>query len=214
MERAGAVLGAARNVLNRLRISAIAQGFRALVSRLQSQRVYVAPMRKRAMPVITVYRQFDPIEDATDPIAGYYYSERAGRDSVAFLLFDADRPHAPYGALTQWHGPLRRFNTGAYTGSMDKPGMGMFGIAIEEVMEEAGFLVTVDHVMHIKSVPVSGQCNEICHLFLVDVTGLPPRQIRPENPFEANTERPWLTREQVLLGLDWKAALIALGHPQ
>lgn len=196
-------------MFRRLRVAEITDAFRALTQRLQDEPAYVAPEAKGGMPVITVHRQFDP-EDEDD--GGYFFAERAGRDSVAFLLHDRGREEAPYGVLTQWHGPLRRFSTGAFTGSMDKAGLDPVAITVEEAAEEAGYAVPPERVLPMAVLPVSGQCNEQCALFLVDVTGLRPQPLRPENIFEQNMQQAWWTQEQVLAAGDWKARVIALAN--
>lgn len=196
-------------MLTRFRLSAITDTFRQMTGRLRSARVYVSPMKKKTLPTLTVYRQFDPADD--DGVSGYYFSERAGKDSVAFLLYDQSREGAnPWGVLTQWHGPLCRFSPGAYTGSLDKEALQIEEVCQEEAMEEAGYHVGLERITYLGAQTVSGQCNEECHLFVVDVTGMQPAQIQPENEFEANCEREWWTTGRVLAQADWKAKLIAL----
>ena len=197
-------------MLRRIRLSTITNSFRAMTARLRDERTYVAPVKKKTLPALTVYRQFDPADD--DGVGGYYFSERAGKDSVAFLLYDAAREETgqPWGVLMQWHGPLRRFSFGAYTGSLDKPQLGLEQIVQEEALEEAGYHVDLDRIWYFGAHAVSGQCNEECHLFAVDVTSIAPAQLQPENDFEANTERPWWSPSDILKLADWKAKLILL----
>jgi 8-oxo-dGTP pyrophosphatase MutT (NUDIX family) len=195
-------------MLQRLRLADITAPFRALVARLRNQRVYVSPKMKKTLPALTVYRQYDPAED--DGTDGYYFSERAGRDSVAFLLVDRGGSETLFGCLQQWHGPLARFVLGAFTGSLDKPGLSIETIVQEEAMEEAGYHVGLERIEYLGAEPVSSQCNEETHMFVVDVTGLPQQPLQPENPFEENTETHWLMGPQVLAHGEWKSKLIVL----
>ena len=199
-------------MFSRFRLADITPGFLTMAARLRDEVSYVSPMKKKTLPALTVRRQFDPADD--DGVGGYYFAERAGRDSVAFLLHDETRGDAAWGVLSQWHGPLRRFVTGAYTGSLDKPGLGLADIVQEEVVEEAGYRVGPERIDYLGAQPVSGKCKEECHLFRVDVAGLPMLPLRPENPFEANTERPWWTAQQVLEQGEWKSRLTLLAYIQ
>ena len=192
---------------SRRALSGVSEQFLEMASRLEDQVVYRSPKKKGTQPALTVHRQYDP-DEAEDPEEGYYFSERAGRDSVAFLLYDSKRDL--YGVLEQWHGPLHRFTLGAYTGSLDKDGLTPAQITQEEVVEEAGYDVDFDRIHPLREMAVSGQTNEICHLFLIDVTGMEPQAPQPENIFEASVRRSWLPVSAVLERADWKAIMIVL----
>lgn len=197
-------------MLRRLRLAEVTSEFQQMLRRLRNQPVYVCPKAKKNLPAITVHRQFDPTDD--DGLDGYYFAERAGRDSVAFLLVDRSGPQPLYGVLTQWHGPLRRFVVGAFTGSLDKEDLSIEQIVQEELVEEAGYMVEPCRLIYVSAEPVSGQTNEQVHLFLVDTTGLQQTDIAPENIFEANMQVNWMPHSQAMANSEWKGRLILLSE--
>lgn len=189
--------------------SNISPKFLDLVDGETTETVYKAPRLKGLEPALTVLSIGAP---GTPPEDRYYFSRRAGRDSVAFVLYDAARTERPYQLLAQWHGPLKRFNLGAFTGSLDKPGLSPRAHLLEEILEEAGYTVTADRATLLGYEPVSSQTDESIYLYLVDVTGLTPHRREPENIFEANTRRYWCSYATALKRGEWKSKLIVYTH--
>lgn len=183
--------------------------FALLLAQQSHDAVYTSPRMKGDGPALTVKAISRPGEAEKD---WYYYAERVGKDSVAFLLYDTERDQ--YQCLSQLHGPLNRYVSGAFTGSFDKQGLSPTQILIEEIAEEAGYAVTNDaaRILALGVVPVSSQTNEEVHLFLVDITGLPQNLREPENVFEKNVFRFWLDADQVLATCEWKAQSVVLRH--
>ncbi len=139
----------------------------------------------------------------------FFFAERAGVDSVAFILFDASRPDGKnFGIIEQYRGNYGQFHKGCYTGSLDKPELSIEEIVVEEVLEEAGFEVTLDRVAYISKEFCGSGTNECVHLFMVDVTGIPQGETQPESIFEENTENLWVDHNGLLACHDWKAKLI------
>lgn len=185
--------------------------FLALIATQSHDEVYRAPRIKGDGPALTVLAINSPGVPEED---WYYYSQRVGKDSVAFLLYDQERDQ--YQCLSQFHGPLARYVPGAFTGSMDKEGLSPHQITIEEVAEEAGYEVTNDfaRVLLLGKEPVSSQTSEEVNLFVVDITGLPQRIRAPENIYEDNITRFWFDGDAIIDKLEWKAKLIVLKHRQ
>jgi len=154
---------------------------------------------------ITLFRAQVPGRDDTT----YDYVQRVGKNSVAFLLIDTSRKERPLQVLSQYSTPHDRFIHGAFTGSIDKD-LPLKGIVVEEVQEEAGYDVGEERIHYISSEPVCGNSNEIVHLFIVDITGLKQELKQPENIFEANTQRTFLSPEEIRNSCEWKAQLISL----
>lgn len=199
-------------MLRRLTLAAVTDEFHQKMSRLKHFLVYRTPAFKRGKKYLSLISVKDP-QDPEDP--GYFYVQRLGRDSVAFLLYDSSGEHGGdntynWGVLEQYHSPIKRWVKGAFTGSMDKPDLDATAICVEEVIEEAGFKVTPDRITEVAYLPVGANTNEQVHLFVVDVTGLPQDKAEPENIFEANTNIYWYDEQYVLQSCEWKAQLILL----
>lgn len=139
----------------------------------------------------------------------YYFMERAGVDSVAFILFDATK-EKPFGIIHQYRGNFGEWQCGCFTGSLDKPELTIPEIVIEEVLEESGYTVDLSHVHKISTECAGSQSNERVHLFLVDVTGLIKGEEQPESVHEENTETCWVCEHGLMFCDDWKARLIYL----
>ncbi|EJF05928.1 hypothetical protein ThvES_00020080 [Thiovulum sp. ES] len=138
----------------------------------------------------------------------YFYIERKGTNSVAFVLYDSSKG---YGLLRQWHGALKGFKTGAFTGSLDKNNKSAISHTIEEVEEEAGYKLSEERIQNIGLHEVGANTNEKVYLYLVDISGLEFQGIVPENMWEANTETIWVKPPFTSLHkvtTDWKAILI------
>jgi 8-oxo-dGTP pyrophosphatase MutT (NUDIX family) len=144
---------------------------------------------------------------------GYYiYGERAGIDSVAFIL--ADRSTGKIGLINEPKPPLgdNAFLTTAFGGSLDK-NLPLVDIVIEEVKEEAGYTVSSDNITDLGHVLVSTQMNQRCYLFMVDVTDIPLGE-RDLDENESGSTVVWINQEKVTVIEDWKAPVILLRFAQ
>ena len=142
----------------------------------------------------------------------FYFIERAGIDSVAFILYDNDaEDNRTIGMINQYRGSYGEFIKGCYTGSLDKPDKSLVEIVIDEVKEEAGFEVTEDRVYFLSKEITGAATNERVNLYLVDVTYAKKVDLEPESTFEKNTENLWYSPQQAFdVATDWKAKLILL----
>jgi len=138
----------------------------------------------------------------------YYFSERAGTDSVAFVLYDDHTNEI--GLVSEFKPPIDKFLTTAFGGSLDQEGVEPIDIVIQEVREEAGFEVTRNQIVSLGKVFVSTQSNQFCHLFLVNVNKTKQVELRPENDLEALAEVVWLNTLKDIE--DWKALTIIFKH--
>ena len=138
---------------------------------------------------------------------GYTYSQRLGKDSVAFILYDRSNPKAPFGLITEYKPPIKSFLTTAFGGSLDKDATPA-QIVLEEVREEAGYIVTPSNIHQFGSVMVSTQSNQMCHLFIVNVENAEKCPTEPESLAEVFATTEWLSHEEVLKLQDWKAPTI------
>lgn len=143
----------------------------------------------------------------------FFFMERAGIDSVAFILVDLNSDNQ-IGLINQYRGSYGEFQIGAYTGSLDKEGLSVEEITIEEVLEEAGYEVTPDRVNFISKECTGSMSNERVNLFIVDVTGLVAGELSPESVFEENTENLWFTVEEAYAKTqDWKVKILISSLP-
>lgn len=136
----------------------------------------------------------------------YYFSERGGKDSVAFILFD--RRFNQYGLVKEFKCPIDKFMITAFGGSFDQVDNNPINIVINEVREEAGFEVTEDNIRSLGKVFVSTQSNQFCYLFMVHIDKRNQLELRPENSMEALATVEWLTQNEVFQLEDWKAVTI------
>ena len=141
----------------------------------------------------------------------YYYAERAGKDSVAFILIDRNREDC-IGVLNEPKPPIGDdvFLTTAFGGSLDKP-ISLNKIVQEEVKEEAGYTVPLSTITYLNKVFVSTQMNQFCHLYAVDVTNylLGTRNLEEH---ESESSVKWIGPEALLNLQDWKAPLIYMKY--
>lgn len=167
---------------------------------------------RRAYPVKThlVLNPWSTIKKIDKGEESYFFMERKGVDSVAFILFDALRANDPFGLIHQYRGNFGEWQIGCFTGSLDKPELEMIEIVKEEVKEESGYDVPVERITYITTECAGSQSNERVHLYFVDVTGLPPGELAPESDQEVNTETVWNCETGVIACHDWKAKLIIL----
>jgi hypothetical protein len=143
---------------------------------------------------------------------GYQYAERLGMDSVAFILLDKDRNNS-WGLINERKPPMDCrydrdvFMTTAFGGSLDSD-MSAINTVQAETWEEAGYKVDIERITHLGDVLVSTQMNQMCKLYIVDVTGLEVGEGSPQNEMEAMAETVWCAIDKVITNEDWKATTI------
>lgn len=143
----------------------------------------------------------------------YLFSQRAGIDSVAFILYD--RKVDKFCAISERKPPLdERFDdeeiflTTAFGGSLDDVNATKLDIVRAEVREEAGFEVTDEQITELGGVMVSTQSNQVAYLYLVDVDMDKQLERQPETEMEAMAEMVWFDIEEAHEFKDWKLATI------
>jgi hypothetical protein len=167
----------------------------------------------------------------------YFYSERKGVDSVAFIL--NDNISGSFGFINERKPPLderisedidipfkeeEAFLETAFGGSNDGINMEEYfkmneeerishfkKTVIAETREEAGYEITEENIEFVSKVFVSTQQNQFCYLFLVDITGKESFEPEYENSTEAKSNVVWKTLDEAFETQDWKAKTI-LGH--
>lgn len=185
------------------RVAEITQEFRDNYMGNPTEKVWTSPGTGKFVSVL---------RRGTDESNFWYYAQRKGKDSVAFLLHDSSRDGDNYLTLEQYNGSHDIFTRGAFTGSIDKPGLTVPEIVIEEVFEEAGFQVTPDRVIHLTSDVMGTSTDETVHMYIVDVTGLEHIGKNPENVWEENTNLIWTKPKVIADGNEIKAKSILLAH--
>jgi hypothetical protein len=144
---------------------------------------------------------------------GYFYSERKGVDSIAFILVAVNASdERRIGLIHEWKDPIGNFLTTAFGGSIDdeKYHNDLRLLVKDEVMEEAGFDVQFSAIKHHGSVMVSTQSNQFCHLFSVEVDKMQQGERTTTNPTELRSAVSWLTMMDIAKLEDWKAQAIIL----
>ncbi len=134
----------------------------------------------------------------------YYYAERLGIDSVAFILHD--RYTNRFGLINEYKPPIDQFLLTAFGGSLDNPELKPIEIVEQEVREEAGYVDAV--IKYVGLSFVSTQMNQFCYLYLVDVTGARIVSRAPQNSIEEMSTIKWVTNGDIINGEDWKAITI------
>lgn len=137
----------------------------------------------------------------------YTFGERAGVDSIAFILYDSRDDM--YGLINEHKPPLDAYMNTAFGVSLDNPNLTPLEICIEEVQEESGYIVTEDNIQYFGKVLVSTQMNQMCHLYLIDVTNLKPGK-RNLGEDEVGSSVVWMCDEDIAKCSDWKAITIML----
>ena len=143
------------------------------------------------------------IKEWSEGNAKYYYAERLGVDSIAFILHNSTT--GQFGLIKEFKPPINRFLITAFGGSLDKD-IQQASIVEEEVEEEAGYINT--QISYAGSVFVSTQMNQFCYLYLVDVTHATVVPKKPQTAMEAVAEVVWLYPTQIIGGDDWKSITI------
>jgi len=119
---------------------------------------------------------------------GYFYAERLGVDSIAFVLFDGNEDRV--GLIREFKPPINGFLTTAFGGSLDK-NVPMIQIVEEEVREESGYTGAVIHPLG--RIFVSTQMNQFCHLYIVDVTKAEFVGRDPQTEMESEATVEWVS---------------------
>lgn len=135
--------------------------------------------------------------------SSYYYAERLGIDSIAFVLWDNNTNKA--GLIKEFKPPINEFLVTAFGGSLDKE-CSKKQIVKDEVKEESGYENCEISFMG-KSF-VSTQMNQWCYLYLVDVTHAELGGREPQTEMEAQASTVWLSPDEVKNGYCWKAITI------
>jgi 8-oxo-dGTP pyrophosphatase MutT (NUDIX family) len=135
----------------------------------------------------------------------YYFSERAGVDSIAFVLYD--HRTNKYGLIREFKCPINEFRASAFGGSLDSD-EDMLEIVIAECREEAGFVVSFEDIRTLGKVLVSTQSNQQCYLYMVEVDTRKQVEPQPENDMEALATVEWVSQDEVNQLEDWKAITI------
>ena len=146
------------------------------------------------------------IKDPSKGVGNYLYAERLGKDSVAFVCVDRNDPSQIF-LNKEYKPPVDKFVLGAFGGSNDKD-KSFVGIVIDEVREEAGFIVTEKDVKELGKCLVSTQMNQYCYLFVVFVDKDKAREREPENEIEAMAEVEWVDESEIASLDDWKSIVI------
>ena len=133
---------------------------------------------------------------------GYYlYSERAGVDSVAFILIDKDKIGLIQEIkLSLYERGIKRLAT-AFGGSLDK-NINPEKIVIEEVKEEAWYNVDEKDITYIGETMVSTQSNQMLKGYVVDVTNA--KFVGADE----DEKIVWLNENQLFENSDWKSIFI------
>ncbi len=135
----------------------------------------------------------------------YFYAERLGKDSVAFILYDEDT--RMFGLILEYKPPIDSFLLTAFGGSIDKS-CSLEQIVKDEVEEESGYKNA--RINYLGKAFVSTQMNQFCHLFIVNITNAEQGKPRPENNIESKASVVWVSRKDIISGDCWKAATILL----
>lgn len=143
------------------------------------------------------------IKEWSDTRSTYYYAERLGKDSVAFILHN--RSTGKFGLIKEFKPPINDYLITAFGGSLDKDKDNL-DIVKDEVREEAGYIMA--DISYVGRSFVSTQMNQFCYLYLVDVTDAKQVEKEPETYLESIATVEWLTRDQIMRGDDWKAITI------
>ena len=142
------------------------------------------------------------------------YAQRAGIDSIAFILYDKTQNR--FALIKESKPPL---DTKDYLASL----ITAFGGSIDmdltpkqickiEVVEEAGYEINLENIHFIGETVVSTQMSQICKLFVVDVTNN-PKSKKAEWEIEDNHKHNddfivWMNRDEIMDNGDWKSIYI------
>lgn len=145
------------------------------------------------------------MKEADNNGSKYFYAERLGVNSVAFILYN--EATGLYGLINEFKPPLGYNLVTAFGGSLDKE-IPIEDIVIEEVHEESGYKVNKEALTHKGTFFVSTQMNQYCHLYLVNINECDFIGRKPQNETEAASEVVWLAEKDIFKLQDWKAVTI------
>ena len=152
----------------------------------------------------------------------YAFAQRAGTDSIAFILVDGATEKL--GLIYESKPPMdKKFNkksmmTTAFGGSLDMEGKDPLEVCRIEVLEEAGYDVGVSNITYVGKTLVSSQMNQMCECFIVDVTGLEAGKTEADlkNEDQMNKDPDefihnkviWMGISELMNNNDWKSIFI------
>jgi hypothetical protein len=141
----------------------------------------------------------------------FIYTERKGVDSVAFILLATNASdERRIGLINEYKPPIDSFLTTAFGGSIDneKYRDNLTQLVIDEVIEEAGFVVTGESIKSYGKVFCSTQMNQFVHLFAVEVDKTKQGDPTTTDPLEMKSSVVWMTMPEAIKTEDWKATTI------
>ena len=83
--------------------------------------------------------KFLKIKKANNFGGDYYYAERLGVDSVAFILYDGG--DGSYGLINEYKPPIEQFMTTAFGGSLDK------SVSKEQIVKEEALCRRIFYIL-------------------------------------------------------------------
>lgn len=151
---------------------------------------------KKGVPFLSVKEQ--TLTDGSK----YVYAERAGVNSVKFMLIDKKRKM--FGLVSEVLPPFQPVEgfhdnnktVGTFGGSIDSHLKNLLGLVIQEVKEETGFSVKAKDIYYTGKTMVSNQMNELAYTYLVDVSELKPTSRNLEDG-EKNSAVVWLFEDEL-----------------
>lgn len=166
--------------------------------------------RSAHLNIQSVSSDWDPnqiflqIKEADNAGKPYYYAERLGKDSIAFIL----KKDEQYGLIHEWKPPLQEWLVTAYGGSIDS-NKSLRDILLQEIKEEAGYAPWLGAIQYMGKHFVSTQMNQFCYLFLVPVENIQGiSKPETEDAGERKSNPVWMPRKLVLETQCWKAKTI------
>ena len=137
---------------------------------------------------------------------GYYYAQRAGTNSVAFILYNE---YDEVGLLSIYHGPTPIIRDCAFTGSLDNDELTVRETVIAEVKEESGYTVKDSDLIHYGQLEVGTQTNEMVDLYIVKVIKDAIGKREPTGKYEEESKIYWMAAKLAACSRDWKATILA-----
>lgn len=183
-------------------IAKIEQDFLERNSNLPEKVIFESPKLNGGKKYISIIRRGDSEKNY------YYYSQRMGKNSIRFILYDKSRPK-PFCLLEHFEASRNQILQTAYSGSNDKD-KPLIEICKDEVNEESMFdLEDTQRITLVRELGLGSQTNEVAFLYLVDVQGLKETEMDPQNEWEENVNHIWMTLEEVKSKGDWASYIIA-----
>lgn len=141
----------------------------------------------------------------------FFYAERKGVDSIAFMLVSKDEAeHRRFCVVKEFKDPMGQFVTTAFGGSIDEDEFkeNLEHLVEIEVEEEAGFKVSKKDIKYVGKKLCSTQMNQFVHLFLIFVDKKKKGKKTTTNPTELKAQIAWVPAEILPKLTDWKAITI------